>query len=140
MRTLFAVAAITMLSGCASPPTVGEAVPAPSNRLLAYQVEDKGKDAAVTVVREGAFQAGNCYFGLYIDGKLVARVDSNEKANFYLKPGRRLIGVGSDPQGAGNCSGNSSYRREVATWVQAGEHQTFRISFQPMLDIRPSSY
>lgn len=140
MRTLFLVAAITTLSGCASPPTIGEAVPAPNNRLLAYQVEDKGKDAAVTVVREGAFQGGQCFFGVYVDGKLVARVDNNEKASFYLKPGRRLIGVGSDPQGSGNCSGNSTYRREVATWVQPGERQTFRISFQPMLDIRPSSY
>ncbi len=140
MRMLFVVAAVTMLNGCASPPSVGEAVPVPSNRLLAYQVEEKGKDAAVTVVREGAIPLGNCYFGLYVDGKLVARVDNNEKARFYLKPGRRLIGVGSDPQGAGSCSGNSSYRREVATWVEAGERQTFRISFQPMLDIRPSSY
>jgi hypothetical protein len=140
MRKLIAAATITMLSGCASPPSGGEIVTAPNNRLLAYQVEDKGKDAAVTVVREGAFQGGQCFFGLYIDGKLVARVDNNEKASFYLKPGRRLIGVGSDPQGSGNCSGNSTFRREVATWVQPGESQTFRISFQPMLDIRPSSY
>lgn len=140
MRALFVIAVTTFLSGCASPPTVGEAVPVPNNRLLAYQVEDEGKDAAVTVVRESSFQGGVCYFGVYVDGKLVARVDNNEKARFYLKPGRRLIGVGSDPQGAANCSGNSSYRREVATWVEAGERQTFRISFQPMLDIRPSSY
>lgn len=140
MRSLIAAAIIGALSGCATPPTVGEAALAPRNRLLAYQVQEKGKDALVTVIREGAFQASNCFFGLYVDGKLVARVDSNEKANFYLKPGRRLIGVGSDPQGAGNCSGNSTFRREVATWVQTGEHQTFRISFQPMLDIRPSSY
>lgn len=140
MRTLLVVATITMLSGCASPPTVGEAVPAPNNRLLAYQVEDKGKDAAVTVVREGAVIAGQCYFGVYVDGKLAARVDNDEKVTFYLKPGRRLIGVGTDPQGGGNCSGNSGHKREVATWVEVGERQTFRISYQPMLDIRPSSY
>ncbi len=140
MRTLFTVTTLALLSGCASPPTVGEAVPAPATRLLAYQVEDKGRDAAVTVVREGAFQAGHCYFGIYIDGKLVARLDNNEKASFYLKPGQKLIGVGSDPQGAGVCSSNSGFRREVATRVEAGEKQTFRISFQPMLDIRPSSY
>lgn len=140
MRALIATAAIAILSGCAAPPTVGEAVPAPASRLLALQAEDKGRDGAVTVVREGAFQGGHCYLGIYLDGKLVARLDNNEKASFHVKPGRRLVGVGSDPQGAGNCSGNSGFRREVATWIEVGEKQTFRIAFQPMLDIRPSSY
>lgn len=140
MRPLIAAAAIAMLSGCAAPPTVGEAVPAPGNRLLALQTEDRGKDATVTVVRESAFQAGHCFFGVFVDGELVARLDNNEKASFHVKPGRRLIGVGADPQGAGNCSGGNGYKREVATWVQVGEKQTFRIAFQPMLDIRPSSY
>lgn len=140
MRKLIAAAVIAALGGCAAPPTVGEAIPAPANRLLALQAEDRGKDAAVTVIRESAFQAGHCLFGIYLDGKLVARLDNNEKASFYVKPGRRLIGVGSDPQGAGPCSGNTQFRREVATWIEVGEQQTFRIAFQPMLDIRPSSY
>jgi len=140
MRTLITAVALAMLGGCAAPPTVGEAVPAPSNRLLTLQTEDHGKDATVTVVRESAIQAGHCLFGVFIDGKLVARLDNNEKANFHVKPGRRLIGVGSDPQGAGPCSGNTQFKREVATWIEVGESQTFRIAFQPMLDIRPSSY
>ncbi len=140
MRTLITAVAIAMLGGCAAPPTVGEAVPAPGDRLLTLQTEDHGKDASVTVVRESAIQAGHCFFGVFIDGKLVARLDNNEKATFHVKPGRRLIGVGSDPQGAGPCSGNSQYKREVATWIEVGERQTFRIAFQPMLDIRPSSY
>ncbi|GLR38520.1 hypothetical protein [Pseudomonas plecoglossicida] len=140
MRPLITAAAIAMLSGCAAAPTVGEAVPAPGNRLLTLQTEDLGKDATVTVIRESAIQAGHCFFGVFIDGKLVARLDNNEKATFYVKPGRRLVGVGSDPEGAGPCSGNSQFKREVATWIEVGERQTFRIAFQPMLDIRPSSY
>lgn len=140
MHKLIIATTIAMLSGCAAPPTVGEATPAPGNRLLELQAEERGKDATVTVVRESAIQAGHCFFGIYIDGKLVARLDNNEKASFHVKPGRRLVGVGSDPQGGGSCSGNSAYRREVATWIQVGEQQTFRIAFQPMLDIRPSSY
>lgn len=141
MRQLITAAAITtMLSGCAAPPTLGEATPIPNNRLLAYQVEEHGKHASVTVFRESAIPSAQCYFAVYVDGVLSARLDNNEKASFYLKPGRHLIGVGADPQGAGNCSGNSGYKREVATWVEVGEKQTFRIAFQPMLDIRPSSY
>ena len=108
MRTLFLIAAITMLSGCASPPTVGEAVPAPNKRLLAYQVEDKGKDAAVTVVRGSDINGAGCLFAILVDGKLVARLGGDEKARFYLKQGRRLIGVGPDPEAVGRCDGSSS--------------------------------
>lgn len=140
MRPFIAAATIAFLSGCAAPPSIGEATPAPANRLLALQAEDQGKDGTVTVIREGAAQGGHCFFGIYLDGKLVARLDNGEKASFYVKPGRRLIGVGSDPQGAGPCSGNAQFKREVATWLEVGEKQTFRIAFQPMLDIRPSSY
>lgn len=140
MRSLLAAAIILAFSGCAAPPTVGEAMPAPANRLLMLQAEEHGKVATLTVVRESSIQAGHCFFGVFVDGKLVARLDNNEKATFYVKPGRRLVGVGSDPQGVGPCSGNSQFKREVATWIEVGESQTFRIAFQPMLDIRPSSY
>lgn len=140
MRTLIAATTIAMLSGCAAPLTVGEAVPAPSARLLGYQTEDKGKDATVTVVRQGDVNGAGCLFGIFVDGELVARLAGDEKARFYLKPGRKLIGVGVDPQAVGRCGGSSRIIKEVATWITVGENQTFRISFQPMLDIRPSSY
>lgn len=140
LKALAVTAAVLMLNGCAAPPTIGEAIPAPTNRLLALQAEDQGKDGTVTVIREGAAQGGHCFFAVFIDGKLVARLDNNEKASFHVKPGRRLVGVGADPQGAGPCSGNTQFKREVATWIEVGESQTFRIAFQPMLDIRPSSY
>ncbi|MFJ3447414.1 hypothetical protein ACIPM0_04135 [Pseudomonas sichuanensis] len=140
MRRLIAAATVAALSGCAAPPTVGEAVLAPSSRLLAYQVEDRGKDAVVTVLREGDVNGAGCLFAIFVDGELVARLAGDEKAQFYLKPGRKLIGVGWDPQATGRCAGNDRFKREVATWLEVGESQTFRIAFQPMLDIRPSSY
>jgi len=140
MRTLITATVIALLYGCATPPTIEEAVPAPSDRLLRYQAEDKGKDATVTVIREGDVNGAGCLFAIFVDGEMVARMAGDEKARFYLKPGRKLIGVGMDPQATGRGGGNSRFRREVATWLEAGEHQTFRIAFQPMLDIRPSSY
>lgn len=142
MRPMIAVTtiAIATLNGCALPDSAGDVIPVPANRLLAYQSEDKGRDASVTVIREGNVNGAGCLFAISIDGKLVARLGGGEKARFYLKSGRRLIGVGPDPEAIGRCGGSSSLRREVATWVQTGEQQTFRIVFQPMLDIRPSSY
>ncbi|MBY8958289.1 3-isopropylmalate dehydratase [Pseudomonas sp. MIS38] len=140
MRSIIVAVAIAILNGCASPPSGGDVGIAPANRLLAYQSEEKGRDANVTVIREGGVNGAGCLFAIFIDGKLVARLGGDEKARFYLKPGRRLIGVGPDPEATGRCGGSSSFRREVATWVQTGEQQTFRIVFQPQLDIRVSSY
>lgn len=140
MRPLIAVAAIAILNGCASPPSAGDAIPAPANRLLDYQSEDKGHDASVTIIRQGDVNGAGCLFAIFIDGALVARLGGDEKAHFYLKPGRRLIGVGPDPEAIGRCGGSSSFRREVATWMEPNESQTFRVVFQPQLDIRPSSY
>lgn len=140
MRSLIAAIAIAILSGCASPPSVGDAIPVPANRLLAYQSEDKGRDASVTVIREGDVNGAGCLFAISIDGKLVAQIGGDEKARFYLKPGRRLIGVGPDPEATGRCGGSSAFRRELATWIQIGENQIFRVVFQPMMDIRASSY
>ncbi|MBA1320733.1 hypothetical protein [Pseudomonas plecoglossicida] len=140
MRVLIATAAAALLAGCAAPSTLGEAVLAPSSRLLGYQKEDKGNDATVTVVREGDVNGAGCLFAVFVDGELVARLAGGEKARFYLKPGRKLMGVGMDPQATGRCAGSSRFKREVATWISVGENQIFRIAFQPMLDIRPSSY
>nr|WP_314876060.1 hypothetical protein [uncultured Pseudomonas sp.] len=140
MRSLIVATSIALLSGCAAPLTVGEAVPAPSARVLGYQTEDKGKDATVTVVRQGDVNGAGCLFGIFVDGELVARLAGDEKARFYLKPGRKLIGVGVDPQATGRCGGTNRIIKEVATWISVGENQTFRINFLPALDIRPSSY
>lgn len=140
MRTLIPAVAIAILNGCASPPPGGDVAIAPANRLLAYQSEEKGHDARVTVIRQGDVNGAGCLFAIFIDGKLSARLGGDEAAIFYVKPGRRLIGVGTDPEAIGRCGGSSAFRRELATWMQIGESQTFRVVFQPMMDIRASSY
>lgn len=140
MRILFVVTAIAILSGCASPPDTADALPVPKDRLIALQANDGTANAQVTVMREWGFAGGGCYVGVYIDGRLVARMDNNERATFYIKPGRRLVGVGVDPKGNGSCRNDGNYKREVATWIQSEEKQNFRISLNPGFDIRASSY
>lgn len=140
MRFLLGFVAVALLSGCASPPTINEADKVPDDRMLAFQSKGKGSDAAITVFREGGFASSGCFFAVLVDGKLAARLDTHEKATFYVKPGRRIIGVGPDPQGNPLCSSNSGFRREVATLIESGETQLFRISINTGLDIRPSSY
>ena len=141
MRPLIAAAAITILVGCATPPTADQATSTPSDRLLAHQEKVKGAESTITVLRQLGSIGPTCYFSVYIDGKLVARMDDNEVASFHVKPGPRLIGIGMDPQGAGICaSGSNQPRREVESYLSAGEQRKFRFVTQSGLEIRPASY
>lgn len=142
MRPLIAAMAIAiMLSGCAAPPTAGQATPTPSNRLLAYQGKDEGAESTITVLRQMGSFGPTCYLSVYIDGKLAARMDDNEVASFHVQPGSKLIGIGMDPMGSGICSsGSSQPRREVETYLGKGEQRKFRFVTQSGLEIRPASY
>jgi len=142
MRLLIAATVIaSTLGGCAAPPTADKANQTPSHRLLAYQAWEEGADSTITVLRQLGAIGPTCYFSVYIDGRLVARMDDNEIASFHVRPGSRLIGIGLDPQGSGICtSGSNLPRREVETYLGKGEQRKFRFVTQSGLEIRPASY
>lgn len=141
MRLLMVTPLICLLTGCAGSPTVDQAIPTPSSRLFAYQGIGDGGDSIITVLRQLGSIGPTCYFSVYIDGKLVARMDDNEIASFYVQPGPKLIGIGMDPNGAGICSsGSNQPRREVETYLGKGEQRKFRFATQSGLEIRPASY
>lgn len=132
---------ISTLTGCAAPPTADSANSTPNDRLLAYQAKQAGAYSTITVLRQLGAIGPTCYFSVYIDGKLAARMDDNEVASFYVQPGLRLVGIGMDPLGAGICSsGSNQPRREVETYLGVGEQRKFRFVTQSGLEIRPSSY
>lgn len=60
--------------------------------------------------------------GFYIDGKLAAKFDTNERAKFYVKPGDHLIGVGlGNLDEDGLCKIKKGYSPIVFTTIAAGE-------------------
>lgn len=141
MRVLIFTPLICLLTGCASSPAVDQATPTPSSRLIAYQEKGGDDDSIITVLRQLGSIGPTCYFSVYIDGKLVARMDDNEIASFHVQPGPRLIGIGMDPDGSGVCaSGSNQPRREVETYLGVGEQRKFRFVTQSGLEIRPASY
>ncbi|MBF8726943.1 hypothetical protein [Pseudomonas putida] len=140
MRTLTTAAAIAMLCGCAASTSIEQATPTPHERLFATQQSSTGAEAQITVFREGVFGGSACYLGIYVDGELVARMDANEKSVFRIRSGKRLVGVGVDPQGRGVCAGRAGFKQEVATLIEPGEKQTFRIPGDGTLNIRQASY
>lgn len=115
------------LAGCASVPTAPEAAkPAPSARVFAGQ---GAGEAVVTVVRDSGVVGAACYFGVYLDGKLAARLDVGERVRFNVAPGEVLLGVSRDPQGSGGCSTQMDpVYRTVETLLKPGQEKTFRLA------------
>lgn len=131
MKYLFIVS--LLLVGCATtPPPASEIKMAPANRLLAFQDKTKDVTATLVVTRDQGLIGGGCYKTLTIDSKLSARLDTSERANFYLQPGEHLLKVGVDEQGEGLCAFTA-----FAPWTQretilrAGETKYFRITTDP---------
>src|SRR5450759_1981928 len=91
-------------NGCATAPiAISEAKQAPPDRVLAFQTPTNNKSATLTMIRDEGFLGGGCYYAVYINKFLAARLNPSEFARFYLEPGEILIRYGRDPQGQGLC-------------------------------------
>ncbi|MEL4014398.1 hypothetical protein [Dryocola clanedunensis] len=138
MKKLLLALAIIGLSGCATevvPPS--KAIKAPSERIYKYQSEEKG-NTSLTVIRDSGFTGGGCFASIYIDGDLVAKLNTSEKATFYLNSGDRAVGAVLD--GKGLCGANGE-RQERYISLNPQEHKYVRvfISSGGDMDIRPTT-
>ncbi|MEM7874613.1 hypothetical protein Q4R10_19685 [Morganella morganii] len=130
--------AILLLTGCATTQVSPERAKfAPQDRVTGLQ--QKNNDSAkVTIVRDSGNTGGACYATVFIDGKPVARLDTGEKAAFYVPPGERIVGVALD--GKGICSfGGTREEREIS--VKTGENKFYRIFTDAYgnMDIKPTT-
>jgi hypothetical protein len=110
-----------MLAACATKPVRPDAaIQVPQDRLIGYQSPVAG-GGEITIVRDRGMLGGGCYAGISINGKLAAKVDTGERANFYLAAGRNV--VSSVLTGGGLCGMNSQQRakRSTEVFVSAGE-------------------
>lgn len=85
----------------------------------------------VVICREYVYAGSGCYVGVYVDGKFVARLDTEEKLILHLTPGEHLLKVGVDPRGRGLCSvGSEKTKKEVGktleTNLTSGQTKNFR--------------
>ena len=120
---------LTILSGCATTPvSINDAKQVPADRLLAFQTAGADKTAILTVIRDEGFLGSGCYYGLWINKTLAARVDVAEYAKFYVEPGETLLRIGRDPQGKGLCAVDQDNWTQRETILKAGVPKTFRMS------------
>ena len=121
--------ALSALCGCASSPvSIKDAIQVPADRVLAFQEPTQDKSASLSVIRDSAFQGGGCYYALWINQTLAARLDTSEVAKFFVEPGELLLRVGRDPQGNGLCALGQDQWVQRETLLKPGEQKTFRMT------------
>lgn len=114
------------LVGCATQaPKQSQIKSVPADRALAYQSADDG-DATIIVTRDVGLAGSGCFAGLYLDGALVAKLDTGERASLYVPSGRHVIGTWN--VGKALCGYREGKdRRETDATLKPGETRKFRI-------------
>lgn len=139
MKNLLALIFVTtFMVGCSTTQTPSnELIPTPKDRVFAFQDEVKGKSGVIIFTRDKGIPASGCYYGLWIDSILSARLDIAEQAKFFIPAGEHLLKVGTDPKGRGLCGVDFSLQAQRETMIKEGETRYFRIQthFDAKLEI-----
>ncbi|QIE96559.1 hypothetical protein G5574_06105 [Pantoea stewartii] len=128
-----------LISGCAtSPVSNDEAKNVPQNRIF---YSGTGSSKIVIIRDKGWMAGGGCYVMATMDGKEAARLDTAEKVELKVIPGRHIIGLIGDRYGKALCGLTSGASKETSTVINSGETQFYRITGDTNsgLDIRPTT-
>jgi len=121
LKTQVLLVVFMFLAGCATTPVhINDAKLAPSDRVLAFQSADINK-STLTVIRDEGFIGSACYYGLWINNVLAARLDVAEYAKFHVEPGEILLKISRDPQGSGLCGVEQSNWTQRETIMKPGD-------------------
>lgn len=126
-RSLTPLLIAAAFAGCATVATPDDqAVPVPADRLVAGPGQG---DATVVVTRDTGFFGQGCYYALFVNTVLVARMAVGETASFRVPSGEVLLAVARDPQGQGLChSGVHPARTQRETILRPGQKKFFRLA------------
>lgn len=138
-RIIAPLVLIALLAGCStSAVPVDKARQASTSSVYLYQETPVAPYGTLTVVRDSGFVSSGCDMGIYIDGKLVAKLATKEKATFKIPAGNIVLGAGVI--GGGLC-GTAADRREREVSIGAGQVKKYRafISSEADVDILPTT-
>jgi len=107
--------------------SIQSAVPVPVERLFAFQQPAEGL-VKITVTRDSGVFGSGCFLGLSIAGQLAARIDPNEKGEFFVPPGKVQMSATIDPQGKGLCGLEGFTAVVDENQVEPNGPNVFRIS------------
>ena len=102
----------------------------PADRQFAYR-EAKDGYGTVVIGRQYVLVGSGCYFGVYVDGYYVGRIDTKEQITLHLPPGEHVIKVGADQKGRALCSPEAHPNgalsgKSLETIVRAGQTKFFQ--------------
>lgn len=140
MKKLIGAFALLLVAGCStSPVSVDTADQAKAANVYAFQSKPAGPSGSLTVVRDSGFVGGGCDMGVYVDGRLVARIATKEKVTLLLPAGPKVVGAGI--VGSGLCAANND-RREREISIRDGDRLNYRLftSSNGDVDLLPTTY
>lgn len=117
-----------LILGCSTNPTpLSSAIKAPSDRVLSYMSDDGVADASVVIIRDKGFYGSGCYYAVYINNSLAARLDVSEYATFFIEPGEVTFKAGRDPYGRSLCGKFQEFQTETKTVLKSKDKKKFRL-------------
>lgn len=130
---IFPVIALSACHSRAIP--VREAKTAPQVRVFDYQ---QSADSTLIVMRDQGVVGSGCDASVFINGKVVAKLEPGEMAKFHLNTGDWIIGASLES--AGLCALNP-VRQERETILKKGDTKVFRVSMgnSGVIDILPTT-
>lgn len=139
MKHALVIVFTLVIAGCATQmPRYSEVLPVPYDRVYAFQNTADG-DTTVVVTRDKGFIGSACYFGLFVDGELVAKLETGERVRMHLPHGRHRFGTWT--VGRALCGDRPSKdRSEIDVTLKPGETRFYRILVDKGgIDIRPTA-
>lgn len=97
-KLIFSTIFLGLLSGCAANQIKqNSASIIPDERAIAFQEKSIGNNAKVVVTKNSWLFSSRCFTSVWIDGVLSARINSDEKAIFYIPSGGHILKISGDP-------------------------------------------
>jgi hypothetical protein len=105
-------------------------------RPHAYQDQDIGDHATISVSRDSSALGGGCAVGLFINEKFAGSFTTRETVNFYVPSGTYTLTMTKDPFEKFFCRGYRVYAESAPKLLAAGESATFvlHLSFRSSIE------
>ena len=127
MKTNILFFLMFIISGCTTIQTSLNTSPIPANRIFLNSKINEKDTAEIIIIRDRSLAGSICYYAIYIDDVLSARIGSSEKFTLNVAPGQRKLKITRDPQGDYLCSSGDDMTEKMID-ISNSEKKHFRLS------------